>query len=154
MSLVQCPYEEEEEDGYIYIADEYTNNILKLSGYSDINIHDYHYLCGCNILADFLYEYALKSAEYAYIYAHDVIDGKFINGENIISKSPKYSYMYARHILDGRFELGDPVIATNAHYSYWYANYVLNGRFELGEPAIAADPEYSYKYRRDIYKSE
>ena len=44
-------------------------------------------------------------------YAHDVIDGKFINGENIISKSPKYSYMYARHILDGRFELGDPVIA-------------------------------------------
>ena len=68
MSLVQCPYEEEEEDGYIYIADEYTNNILKLSGYSDINIHDYHYLCGCNILADFLYEYALKSAEYTYIY--------------------------------------------------------------------------------------
>ena len=34
MSLVQCPYEEEK--GYIYIADDYTNNILKLSGYDEI----------------------------------------------------------------------------------------------------------------------
>ena len=51
ISLVQCPHEEEH--GFIYISDEYTNNILKLSDYSDINVKDYHYLCRRNILADF-----------------------------------------------------------------------------------------------------
>ena len=39
---VQCPYEEEK--GYIYIADDYTNNILKLSGYSDIDQGDFNVL--------------------------------------------------------------------------------------------------------------
>lgn len=152
MSLVECPYEEE--DGYIYITDDYTNNILKLSDYSGINDEDYAYLCRCNILVGFLYEYALHTAGNAYVYAQYVIDGKFSDGENIISKSPKYSYWYSRYILNGRFELGEPAIATNAHYSYWYAREILRERFELGEPAIASSDEYSYSYCRDIIKSE
>ena len=43
MSLVQCPYEEEK--GYIYIADDYTNNILKLSGYDEISDDDFKFMC-------------------------------------------------------------------------------------------------------------
>lgn len=123
MSLVSCSYVEEHE--YVYISDEYTNSVLKLSGHNDINDADYHHLCCCDILSDFLYEYALRSPKYAYIYAHDVLDGKFSNGETIISKSPKYSFLYAREILKERFELGESIISTNVEYSYLYARDVF-----------------------------
>ena len=48
MSLVQCQYEEEQ--GYICIVDEYTNNILKLSGYNDIDDYDFQTMCLSNLL--------------------------------------------------------------------------------------------------------
>lgn len=151
MSLVSCSYEEEHE--YVYISDEYTNNILKLAGHNDINDADYHHLCCCDIFSNYLYEYALRSPKYAYIYAHDVLDGKFINGETIISKSPKYSFLYAMHILKGRFELAESTISRNAEYSFLYARYVLKGRFELGEYTIAEDGEYSFLYHREFFES-
>lgn len=57
-------------------------------------------------------------------------------GEGVISKSAKYSYLYAREILKGRFEAGEEVIATDAWSSYWYARDVLRERFELGEKIL------------------
>lgn len=118
MSLVSCSYVEEHE--YVYISDEYTNSVLKLSGHNDINDADYHHLCCCDILSNYLYEYAHRSPKYAYIYAHAVLDGKFSNGETIISKSPKYSFLYARYVLKGRFELGEHTIAEDADFSFLY----------------------------------
>ena len=43
----------------------------------------------------------------------------------VISKNAKYSYLYALDILKGRFELGEKVISKDAHYSYYYARNVL-----------------------------
>ena len=73
MSLVQCQYEEEQ--GYICIVDEYTNNILKLSGYNDIDDYDFQTMCLSNLLELHLYEYALKSAPNAYFYSRSCITG-------------------------------------------------------------------------------
>ena len=171
MSLVQCPYEEEK--GYIYIADDYTNNILKLSGYSDISDEDFKFACFYKALVEYLPEYALKSASNAYNYAQyilgsafplgepiiatnaecsysyavEVIKSRFELGENAISSNGLYSCQYAEYVLKGRFELGEPIIATNSKLSYWYARDVLKGRFELGESAIAADPLYNKGYK-------
>ena len=75
MSLVQCPYEGVH--GYIYIADDYTNNILKLAGYSDINEYDFYVLCNGRIFETATYEYALKSAINAYNYAAYILEGVF-----------------------------------------------------------------------------
>ena len=111
MSLVSCDYEEEHE--YIYISDEYTNNILKLSGYNDIDEDDYVSICASGKFTSFPYYYSTKSYRNA--------------------------YHYALWQLNGRFELGEKLIATNAEYSYRYAFFVLKGRFELGEPVIATD---------------
>ena len=61
MSLVQCQYEEEHE--YIYIADEYTNNILKLSGYNDIDEDDYVSICASGKFTSLPYYYSTKSYE-------------------------------------------------------------------------------------------
>jgi hypothetical protein len=74
--------------------------------------------------------------------------------EPAIAKSAKYSYLYARNILEGRFPLGEPDIAKDGEYSYYYAEDVLKGRFELGEPAIAKSAEYSYLYARDVLKGK
>ena len=148
MSLVQCPYEEEK--GYIYISDEYTNNILKLSGYSDISEDDYISLCYYKKLVKYLPEYTIKSPSNAYHYARDVHGGRFELCEPVITTDAHYSYYYAGDVVGGRFELGEAAIVTNTEYSFLYARDVLKGRFESGEPVIASSALYSYYYALDV----
>ena len=150
MSLVQCPYEEEK--GYIYIADDYTNNILKLSGYDEISDDDFKFMCFYKALVEYLSEYALKSASNAYNYAQYWRCSAFPLGEEIIATDADFSYEYAIDVLKGRFELGETTISTNAYYSYHYAKYILKGRFELGEQIIATNTHYSFLYARDVLK--
>lgn len=74
MSLVNCPFEEQ--GRYIYIEDEYTNILLKLSGYTEINIYDFQFLCMRGIFINKLEPYSLKSREYRYWYEHALYVGK------------------------------------------------------------------------------
>jgi hypothetical protein len=53
--------------------------------------------------------------------------------EEVISKDADYSYLYARDILEGRFEKGEEAISKAPYYFYNYANYILKDRFERGE---------------------
>src|SRR6266851_2864333 len=78
-----------------------------------------------------------QSAEYAYYYAHNVIKGRWPEGEAVIIKDPGYAYWYAHCVIKGRFLEGEAIIATTAHYSYDYACYIINGRFPEGEAVIA-----------------
>jgi hypothetical protein len=144
MSLVECPYEEDV--GYIYISDDYTNNLLKLSGYSDISNNMYIDLCDHGGLKHHLYEYALNHAANAYYYAFKILKGRFQLGEKAIATDSEYSYWYARDVLGCRFELGEQTIASNATFSYFYAKDVVKGRFELGEKSIINDNYYRLEY--------
>lgn len=74
--------------------------------------------------------------------------------EHAISTDAEYSYLYARDVLGGRFELGEPAISTNAADAYKYAQNVLEGRFEVGEEAIAKDPEYSALYAKYVLDAD
>ena len=112
MSLVTSDYEEER--AYIYISDEYTNNILKLSGYDEINESDFKTMCYYKTLVKYLPEYTIKSPSNAYHYARDVHGGRFELGEPAITTDAEFSHYYASDVVEGRFELGEPVIATNA----------------------------------------
>ena len=150
MSLVQCGYEEEH--GYISINDNYTNNLLKLTGYTELSEDGLVGLCYKQILSNELVIYAQKYARIGYMYSCHVLKGRFELGEPAIAKDSYYSYLYAMEILKGRFELGEPVIASSAEYSYYYATDVIKGRFELGEPAIAKDTHYSYWYTTETLK--
>ena len=69
-------------------------------------------------------------------------------------KSAEYSYCYARDVLKGRFEKGEDVISKDAYYSYLYARYVLKSRFKEGEDVIITDPYYSKLYKKNIYDAE
>ena len=69
--------------------------------------------------------------------------------EAVISTNSRYSYLYARDVIKGRWEPGEAIIVTNSWYSYCYASYVIKERFPLGEPVIAKSG-YWKRYLNDI----
>jgi len=72
--------------------------------------------------------------------------------EPIIIKNVFYSYLYAKDVIKGKWELGEPTISKDARYSFLYALDVIKGRWEKGEPVISKDACYSYCYARDVIK--
>ena len=89
--------------------------------------------------------------EFAYEYARDVIDGRFLEGEPAIVNSD-YAYDYANDVIGGRWPEGEPAIAKDAYNAYYYAVQVIGGRWPEAEPAIAKSPSDAYKYARDVIK--
>ena len=69
-------------------------------------------------------------------------------------KSAEYSYVYARDILKGRFKKGEDAIIKSACYSYRQARYVLKRRFERGEDTISKNDRNSKLYKKHIYDAE
>ena len=88
-------------------------------------------------------------SEYSYLYANEIIKGRWEPGETIITTDAYYSEIYARYVIKGRWEPGEAIITTNAHYSYCYAIYAIKGRFPLGEPVISKS-EYWKNYLNDV----
>jgi len=72
--------------------------------------------------------------------------------ESVIATDPKFSYLYARDVIKGRFEKGEQIIVTDPYFSFCYARELIGGRFEEGEKSIATDPDFSYRYARDVIK--
>jgi len=111
MSLVECPYEEEQ--GYIYISDEYTNNVLKLSGYNDIDERCFADICENNILSSYHSIYSLTSAKHSYLFM------KYTNVKTpelleSVSKCADSSYRFSREVIRDRFEIGEEIISSDA----------------------------------------
>lgn len=90
--------------------------------------------------------------ESVYWYARHVIEGRWIDGEQCLSRSAQFSYLYAKHILNDRFELGEGMIAVDMQYAYLYAKNVLKGRFELGERILSSDCQVWLRYRKNVLK--
>jgi lambda repressor-like predicted transcriptional regulator len=72
--------------------------------------------------------------------------------EDIVFKNPYYAYIYARDIIKGRFPAVEDIIATDVRISFEYALNVLKGPFPKGEDIIAKDPLYAAKYAIDAKK--
>src|SRR5229473_6592586 len=66
--------------------------------------------------------------------------------EHLWKKNVRCSYLYALDILNGRFLEGEAIIATSAHWSCWYAADAIKRRFPEGEAAIVMSALYSYYY--------
>ena len=85
-----------------------------------------------------------------FVYARDVLKGRFELGEESISKDLGNSFMYATRVLKERFILGESVISTDIHYSLIYARDVLKGKFELGEKVLSEMGIYGFRYAVDV----
>jgi hypothetical protein len=103
-----------------------------------INIEDYSlkviliYMRG----SDKYLSLILRSGYWSYIYARDVIRGRWEAGERIIASNAHISCAYARDVIRGRWEKGESEIARDSLASYYYARDVIRGRFYLGEVNI------------------
>ena len=84
--------------------------------------------------------------EWAYDYAVDVIKGRWPEAEAAIATSPDLAYNYARYFIKGRFPEAEAAIATDSWDAYYYAADILKGRFPDGEPAMAKDPDIAERY--------
>ena len=93
-----------------------------------------------------------SDAEYAFMYAWNVLKGPFPAGEKAIASNAEYAYLYAQKVLKGPFPAGEKAIAMNARYAYYYAEFVLKGPFPAGEKAIATDADYARWYASDVLK--
>ena len=67
-----------------------------------------------------------------------------------IKRSRNRCYIYAELVLDGRFIDGELMISTSARLSYWYARHIIKGQFELGEAAISTSEEDRLLYKKHL----
>ena len=63
---------------------------------------------------------SIQTAEDAYLYARDVIKGRFLEGEAIIATDPEYAYYYACDGIKGRWLDGELQILFS-EYAIKYA---------------------------------
>ena len=94
-----------------------------------------------------------RSPEYAYLYARDIIKGRFIESEKYIMKSPIYGINYADRILCGRWPEIENDIIQNPKYAFYYAFNVIHGRWIDAEKYIKKDPQWAYNYARLVIKN-
>ena len=94
----------------------------------------------------------IESALYSYLYAKDILRGRFYEGEAVIATHPTFAARYAADVIKGRWPEAEATIALDAEQAFNYAQDVVKGRFELGEPAISTNPNIAYRYALDFVK--
>jgi hypothetical protein len=73
--------------------------------------------------------------------------------EHIIKKNPEYAYYYAKDVKQCRWLEAEPYIKPNEWYLYLYACDVVKVRWFEMEPCIKKDPALAYKYAVRVIKS-
>ena len=83
-----------------------------------------------------------------------VMEKRYISREEMkeVMGDAVASYLFAVNVLNERFEQGEEAIAKDAFFSYLYAVLILRDRFELGEPAINKSSLYKFKYEKNVLK--
>lgn len=82
----------------------------------------------------------------AFMYAKEVIKGRWPEGEAAILRDPGTSVRYARDIIKGRWPEAEAIIATDRGAAAAYAGQVIKGRWPEVEATLLADPEYAESY--------
>lgn len=70
--------------------------------------------------------------------------------ENIIEKIPEFAYLYAKNVLRGRFISAEDEIAKSPEFAVKYAYFVLGRTFIKAEPNIKRDKFWQRKYEENI----
>jgi len=89
------------------------------------------------------------NAKNIYLYACDVLDGRWEEYESIVMKDPHYAVNYAIDILKKRWPDAEPYILKCPVSSYFYAQTVIKGRWpeaELNIMKYSPSLAFSYAY--------
>jgi hypothetical protein len=91
-----------------------------------------------------------KYPDSAYIYAYYGLGRKrFYKGEPAILRSPHFAFLYAKNIIENRWLAAEPIIATSPEYALEYA-LTFRFRFKEGENAIIRNNEVLKKYLKHL----
>jgi len=91
----------------------------------------------------------LTDPGYAYDYAMDVIEGRWPEAEETISKS-LLACSYAIYIIKGRWPEAEGTIANDPEAAYFYARDIIEDRWPEGEEAISKNKDLWAKYKRFV----
>ena len=87
------------------------------------------------------------SAEFAYKYAHDILNWRFEAGEDAIMKNARFAYRYAYYVMDERWEEAEQYIMKDGLVAVEYAEDLLDGMlWPAAEKYIMKDAEAAYFY--------
>ena len=94
--------------------------------------------------------YIMRVLYIAYLYARDVIEGRWPEAEPVFLKSNKWAYRYASDVIKDRWPDAEPYIMQDPEHAYLYAKYVIHGRWPEAEPYIIKDPRGAYQYAKNV----
>ena len=88
----------------------------------------------------------MQTPKYACTYAIWIIEGRWLEAEQVIMQDSEYAYRYARYIIGGRWPEAEPVIMQSLPDAYFYAERVIRGRWEEAEAAFMQDKKWGKVY--------
>ena len=74
--------------------------------------------------------------EIAYLYAKNVIKGRWPEAESNIMKNQSTILKYVRDVIEGRWPEAEPTIMKSPYYAYLYATNIIKGRWPKAEHII------------------
>ena len=91
-----------------------------------------------------------KYPDSAYIYAYYGLGKKrFYKGEPTILRNPHFAFLYAKNIIEDRWLAAEPIIASNPEYALEYAR-TFRFRFKEGENVIIRNNEVLKRYLKHL----
>ena len=95
--------------------------------------------------------YIMTDPYFAYLYANDVMEGKrWPEAEPYIMKDPSIASNYATNVIKGRWPEAEPYIMKHPGNASHYATYVIKGRWSEAEPYIMTEPYFAHHYARRV----
>ena len=88
----------------------------------------------------------LKDPEATYIYARDVIKGRWAQGEKVLMRFPVIACLYAMNVIHGRFPAAEKAMAAHPSAALNYAAKALGARFPACEKMFSKDPFLAVQY--------
>jgi hypothetical protein len=88
-----------------------------------------------------------KDAFDLYLYARDVIKGRWPEAESILVADPKRAYYYAMDVIKGRWPEAENTILTDPSIAFMYARDVIGDRWLEAEPIINTNKYYASEYQ-------
>ena len=92
----------------------------------------------------------LESPNRSYLYAKDVIKGRWPKAEPVIMQDAVAAAGYAEGIIGGRWPKAEPVIMQDAVAAAGYAEGIIGGRWPKAEPVIMQDAVAAFEYATTV----
>lgn len=94
--------------------------------------------------------YIMKDPQYAFLYAKQIVKGRWREAEPYIFENRDYAIEYIKSLSSLDRKGLEPLILEYPYLSFLYAKEIIKGRWHQAEPYIMKDPESAVLYAINI----